>query len=288
MSLSRTLPLALAGLVLLPATGCELFNALLSQEFQVPLDLETPPVDLNVTEQVDTVEGTLCDDPDSVNCAVVTALDLSDDEQVSDPPAIPDEFPVAVDITDPATGDPTTVDVEEWIADVGLAQDLELKQVIPMDLTALVGVEDPAAIEEVNVSDVALGFLENTFTFDTLPMDLYVGTEIADPLADPDELVESGAVEKVGTIAVQEAGVVGDAPVSFVEGGNAKFNTALKGMKFTALIAFPPGTQITLKEGSDENMRRKPTGEASVSLKATLVYTVSADQLAEQAENVAE
>lgn len=288
-SLPRTLSFALAGLVVVPLTGCEIFQSLLSQELQVPLDLETPPADLEATEQVDAVESALCDDADSYNCVVVQALDMSDDEQVSDPPAIPDEFPVAIDITNPETGQEETVDVEQWAADVGLGQDLELQQVIPMDLTALVGVESPEAIESVTVSDVALGWIENTFTFDTVPLDLYIGTEIvSDPLADAQQLIADGVVEKVGTIPVQEAGVTGDAPISFIEGGSEKFNAALKNLKFTSVIALPPGAQIALKEGTDENLRRKPTGDASVSLKATLLYTVNADQLREQVEGAAE
>lgn len=286
---SRTLPLALAGLALTFAGGCELLAALASQEFQVPVDLETPPTELNATEQVDNVESGLCEDPDGYNCTVVKALDFSDDEQVSDPPAIPPEFPVAIDVTNPDTGETETVDVEEWAAEVGLGQDLDLKQVIPMDLSAIVGVDDPSAIEEVTVADVALGWLENSFTFDTVPMDLYIGTELVDdPTADPQALIDAGTVEKVGTIPAQEAGVTGDAPISFVEGGNAKFNTALKGLKFTAVVALPSDQQIELKEGSDVNKRLKPTGEASVSLKATLMYTISGDQLREQADEVSE
>jgi hypothetical protein len=120
-------------------------------------------------------------------------------------------------------------------------------------------------------------------------MDLYIGTEfVDDPLADPQQLIEDGVVEKVGTIPAQEAELSGDTAVSFVEGGNEKFNTALKGLKFTAVVALPPDTPIALKEGSEESLRRKPTGEASVSLKATIMYTVSAEQLREGAESVAD
>lgn len=287
---SRTLSLALVGLVALPMSGCELINALLSQEFEIPLDLETPPADLNVTEQVNAIEAGLCDDPESYNCAVVRALDYSDDEEVSNPPRLPAEFPVAVDIQDPESGDPETVDIEQWLADVGLGQDLDFQHVIAMDLTSLIEVDDASAIRDIKVSDVKLVWLENSLTFDTIPMDLYVGPGLVeDPLtADAQQLIADGLVEKVGTIPAQEAETAGDAPVSFVEGGSAKFNEALQGLKFTAVLAMPEGTPVGLKEGSEENLRRKPTGEASVSLHATLVYTVSAEQLREQAESVTE
>lgn len=284
---ARILPIALASVVVVPAGGCELFNALLSQEFQIPLDLETPPAELNATDQVDALEASLCDDADSYNCAVVSALDLTDDEQVSDPPRIPAEFPISVEITNPETGDPETVDVEVWAEEVGLGQDLDLKQIIPMDLTALVAIDDPAAIEEVTVADVALGWIDNTFTFDTLPMDLYIGTELVDdPTVEPEQLIADGVVQKVGTIPAQEAETSGDAPVSFVDGGNEIFNNALKGLKFTAIVAMPPETTLALKEGSAENLRRKPTGAAEVSLKATVMYTVSAAKLQEGATDV--
>lgn len=285
-----SLSLALVGLVAVPTSGCDLFNALLSQEFQVPLELETPAADLNATEHIDAVEAALCEDSESYNCAVVSALDYSDDEEIGDPPRIPAEFPVATEITNPETGENETVNVEEWASDIGLSQDLDFEQVIPMDLTALVQVEDPAAIKDVTVSDVRLTWVENTFTFDTIPMDLYIGTEVVDdPLtADVQQLIDDGLVEKVGTIPAQEAETAGDAPVSFVDGGSETFNNALKGLKFTAVLAMPKGTPVGLKEGSEENLRRKPTGDARVSLKATLLYTVSAEQLREQAQSVTE
>jgi hypothetical protein len=286
---TRTLSLALAGLVALPTTGCDLVNALLSQEFQIPADLETPPADLNVTDQVNGIESSLCSDPDGFNCAVVKALDYSDDEEVGNPPRIPAEIPISIDILNPETGENETVNVEEWLAEVGIGKDLDFKHVIPMDLSDLIDVSDASAIRDIEVSDVKVAWLENTLTFDTLPMDLYIGVgTVENPLtADAQQLIDDGVVEKVGTIPAQEAETAGEAPVSFVDGGSAKFNEALQGLRFIAVLTMPEGTAVTLKEGSEPHLRRKPTGEASVSLKATLLYTVSAERLSEQARSAA-
>ncbi|MFZ9887311.1 MAG: hypothetical protein ACO3JL_07395 [Myxococcota bacterium] len=289
MNFRRTAPSVLLGLTLLPTTaGCELIELLTMQSFEIPVDLETPATELSVTEQIASAEARLCADEASDDCAVLKALYLTDDNAVSDPPALPAEFPLSVDIVDPTTGESETIDVAEWLTTAGIGQDIEVQQTIPMDLTTLVGVEDPSAIEDLRVSNVVINWLSNSFTFDTIPLELYIGSGLPEEGADAASLVASGAVTKVGTVPAQAADTAGEAPISFVEGGNAIFNEALRSLKFTAVLAFPPGTQVNLNEGSAPNLRRKPTGDAEVALKATLVYTVSAAKLAEQAQAAGE
>jgi hypothetical protein len=275
----RLLPLALA--ILLPATGCELFEGLFSQNFQFPIDMETPTMDLNVTDQVNAIEDALCSDADSYNCAVVKALDYSDDEEISDPPRIPDEFPVEVDVVDPVSADTESVNAEEWASDVGLTSDLDLKAVVPMDVTSLLGGNPPEAIEDVNVTVLALSWKENTFTFDTAPMNLYVADELIADVSDPDRLLEEGQVQLVGTVPARDAGGTGDVPVEFVDGGKEIFNAALKGLRFTLLLALPEDANMSLREGAGgPGTRVKPTGDASVTVKATLEYTLNGAAIA--------
>lgn len=283
--LMRSLIVPTVAILLVPLTGCEILQALLAQEFEVPVELESPEVDLDASGPVDDAEASMCDDMDSRNCLIVQALDLSDDEEVSDPPTIPDEFPVSVEITDPVTNTTETVDVEEWIGEEGLTEDLDLAQVIPIDLTGEVAVQSPDAIQQVNFRDVALNWTENTLTFDTVDLDLFVSETAFDATDDPAELIANGDVVKVGTIPAQEAGLVGEAPVSFVEGGNQAFNDALKALNFTVVVALPEDADVSLKQGSEANLRVKPYGIGTVSLKALITYTISGTQVAEQVDD---
>lgn len=280
--------LALLGSLLLPLWGCELFEGILSEEFQIPVDLETPEMDLNVTEQVDAVESGLCSDADSFNCAVVQALDYSDDEEVSDPPQLPEQFPVEIEVVNPETGVEETVNVEDWAAEVGLSSDFDLKQAVPMDVTSLLGVDSPDAVQSVAVTDLVLNWKENTFTFETVPMELYVSDEYIEDITDPDGLLAEGRVTRVGTIPAQEPGVAGESPIEFVDGGNEVFNDALRGLRFTLLVAMPEGAEMGLSEGAEPGTRVKPTGDARVTVKATLEYTVSASDIASQIDEAGE
>jgi hypothetical protein len=272
---------------LLPLSGCEILDALFNQEFELPVELESPPAEIDATTPVEETEQTMCDDADSPDCAVVKALDLTDDTMVSDPPKIPDEFPNEVTVTDPVTMTEDTINVETWMNESGLTDEIELAQVIPVDLTSQVDVDSPEAIQDVTFENLALNYISNTLTFDTVDLDLYISEDSYEATDDPEALIEDGSVIKVGTIEAMPAGTDGDAAIVFAEGGSDAFNEALKNLSFTAVIALPPETAFQLKEGSTPEMRLKPKGVAEVSIKATIAYTVSAAQVAEQVDSAA-
>lgn len=284
----RALSLAV-GFAALPLSGCELLQGLYQQDLEIPIPLETPAAELDATAQVESAESSLCSDPDSRNCLVVKALDYSDDQNVGDPPTIPDEFPVEVTVMDPATQMEETINAEDWAKEAGLSEGMDLAQAIPVDLTEAVGVETPDAVKAVTFKNVKLNWQENSFTFDTVPFDLYVSSEAIDDLSDAQALIDAGTVQKVGTIPVQPAATTGEADVTFEEGGEERFSDALKALTFTVVVALPPNTEVTLNDGTDlpdgTATKKKPLGFAKVSMKADLVYTVSAADVVGQVQD---
>lgn len=278
---SRLAPLALAA-ALAPTPGCELLQSLYEQPIDVPVPLETPAAELDATAQVESVEETLCSDEGSYDCAIVQALDRYDDDQVGDPPRIPEEFPIEITVKNPATGDDEAVNVEEWVQEAGLAEGIELAQAVPVDLRTAVGVQDTSAVEAVSFRDVKLNWQENTFTFNTVPLDLYVYTEALPSLGDAQRLITDGSAQKVGTIPAQEAEATGEVDVQFVAGGEDLFGEALKALRFTLIVALPEDAPLGLNDGAEAGTKRKPLGIAKVSLKAELVYSVSAAEIISQ------
>lgn len=284
-------PLAFASSALLvPLTGCELLQALYQTELEFPIPLETPAADLDATTQFESVERSLCNDPDAYNCLVVKALDATDDGEISDPPTIPDEFPVSVTLVNPDTQQEETVNAEEWAAEAGLADAFDFAQAIPVDLTESLPGYDPENVKSVTFADVRLNWSENSLTFNTVPLDLYVSTEALEDTSDADALIAEGLVQRVGTIPAQEAEVAGESPVEFLEGGEETFVEALRALKFTVVISLPDDATVGLAPGTPlgdgSETRRKPVGEATVSLKANLVYKVSAAEVIGPVEGV--
>jgi len=141
------------------------------------------------------------------------------------------------------------------------------------------------AAQDVSFEEVFLAWEENTLTFDAPILDVYVGP-VADDVTDPEALIASSDFEKVGTVGKdldtetdgfevgQEAGVTGDVALSFISGGKEIFNERLKSLAFTLVVAAPDGTAVTFKEDpNDATKLLKPTGQATLKLKSTLIYS---------------
>ena len=288
----RLLPLAF----LLPLAGCDLFNSILGNELELPIDLETPPQDFDVTGAIADVEGGACDTADSEECIALRAICETDDSIDCDAnPQLPAEFPASVEVV---PGDPP-VEAAQLMADLGVTEATEMELAVPVDAAeelAEQGVQDNAAINAVEIGALAMAWPENSLTFDAPPLDLYISNEALEGVVNAEELIASGAVTKVGTCGLdidgepgidvgQVAGSTDDVPVSFVEGGNEALSEAFKSGKFTLVTAVPDGKGFALKQkDGDANTLLKPTGAGKVALKATLVFKVSAADIVEAAE----
>ncbi len=277
------------------ATGCEYLQALYEEPIDLSVNLQTPPVHIDVTEKIESAEAEVCNDGDSEQCVVLKALDRTDDDEVGNPPRVPEEFPISVEVTDDQ-GNPVpnldgcdepnpmdcpqlVVDVEEFAEDQGLFDDLNLRSAVPVDITEQLNVSSPDAIQAVNLENIGLKWKDNSLTFDTVDLDIYMTLEYIED-ADADELIESGAVEKIGTLDRQYAETDGTTPIRFDnDAGEELFNDGLKKLRFTLVTALPEGTRPTLSEGSAANMRRKPLGEVDLALVATIRYTVVPSEL---------
>jgi len=274
--LSSTLCLTLLSL----GSGC-------GQSLQIPIPLESPTQEIDATSQVLAFESRLCADAQSDDCLVVQALDYSDDENVSNPPSIPEEIPTEVTLVDPNTGtplidpdtgEPRVVNVEEWVNQSGFKDNLDLSQSLNIDLSeklAEKGINTDSVIDAVTVNSFGVEYVENSLTFSGVELDLYVSVGAVENASDSAQLIADGLVEKVGTVPAQDAQSVGLAPIAFVSGGNALLNEALKAATFTLVIAAQPGSSLVLAQGQNANTLKKPFGLAEVSVKDELVYTVS-------------
>jgi hypothetical protein len=273
----------LATALVISSAGCDLIQGLLDTEVPLEVPLETPAQEVDVSTKVDEAEAAACEDASSEDCLVLMAIDRTDDDAVSDPPSMPPEFPTEVDVDGDDATTEDVVNAEEWANEQGLAEAADLKVAVPVDLSDQVNVEDEDAIKSVTFDAVSLNFQENSLTFDTVPLDIYVSNGPTDSM-DAQQLIDDGVVEKVGTLEAQPAGETGERPVNFVEGGTELFNTALKSLSFTLVAALPEGETPQLPKNDDGTMIIKPYGKAMLSLKAQVVFKVSASQLLDKAE----
>jgi len=288
--------LALAAIVS-SLSACDLYAQLVGaydEPIDLEVELESPPVPLDVSTQVTAMEGAWCSADDAPNCLVLKAIDRSDDDAVEDPPSVPEEFPIEVTVEDddgnalpdpqcteanPLDCDPYVANVEEFFTAAGLFDAIDLAQVVPLDLTEEVEVTSPDAIQDVTFRNVGLSWVDNTLTFDTVDLDLYMTLEYFEE-GDAVQLIADGSVTKIGTIDRQLAETSGVTPIEFLDDeAEALFNDGLKQLKFTVVIAAPEGAQFTLKDGEAVGTKRKPFGETGVSMVATLVYSVTPSEL---------
>lgn len=274
------LPLSLA------AQGCDLFS-FLEQDVELPIDLTSPPTDVDVDGPIGEAEGTACSAADSASCIALTAICQSEAGRDCTTPTMPDEFPGTVDL--PGGG---TADANQLMEDMGVKEASEIEIALPVDVSAALadeGVQTPDAVKDVVIDAVVLQWPENSLSFDAPIIDLYIAEgDVGTGAIDAEQLIADGTVTKVGTIGVdvdgdgqldvgQVAGATTDVPIEFVAGGNDRFNEAVKSAAFTLVTAVPEGAGLVLKQKSgDPDTVLKPGGQAKMQLKATLVYKVSA------------
>ncbi|OGQ26431.1 MAG: hypothetical protein A2138_09970 [Deltaproteobacteria bacterium RBG_16_71_12] len=278
----------------LAASGCDLFD-FLNQDVELPIDLTSPPTDVDVDGPIGEAEGTACSTADSPSCIALTAICQSEAGRDCTDPSMPDEFPGTVDL--PAGG---TADANQLMEDMGVTEASEIEVALPVDVAAALadeGVQTPDAVKDVRIDAVVLQWPENTLTFDAPLIDLYIAEgDVGSGPVDAEELIAAGTITKVGTIGIdvdgdgtldvsQVAGETTDAPVEFVAGGNEAFNEAVKSASFTLVTAVPEGSGLALKQkAGDPDTVLKPGGQAQLQLKATLVYSVSAADIIGQAQ----
>jgi hypothetical protein len=287
----RTFALAAVVVTVPGLAGCDVFGALFNQEIDIPIDLESPEQEIDVTAPIAETEGSLCTNENDPSCVALKAFCSTDETLDCDTdPQLPVEFPKEVETI---PGDPdSVVSAADFFEDSGLREAAEFEVIIPIDLgeqLADQGVQSPSAVKDVSFDNVSVAWPANTLTFDAPALDLYLSQEALDPLDDAAALIASGAVEKIGTIEAQPAGATDDRPIVFAEGGNELFNEALRNLQFGLVAAVPEGAGLTLKEKEgDPNTVLKPTGLATLKVKATLIYTVSAADIVDQASEAAE
>lgn len=275
-------------------SACDLFS-FLQQDVEIPLDLTSPPTDVDVDGPIGEAEGSACSAADSAACIALTAICQTEDGRDCGTPSMPDEFPGTVDLPG---GD--SADANQLMEDMGVTEASEIELALPVDVASALaneGVQTPDAIKEVVIDAVVLQWPANSLTFDAPIIDLYIANEdVGEGAVDAEELIANGTVTKVGTIGLdldedgtldvgQVAGGTTDAPVEFVAGGNELFNEAVKGASFTLVTAVPEGAGLELKQKSgDAATVLKPAGQAQLQLKATLVYKVSAADIIGQVQ----
>lgn len=281
----RSVSLALLSAVAAVSTqGCFLFDAF-NQPVEIPLDLTSPETDFDVDEPVAEAESSACVTPDAPSCATLSAICATEDGRACTPPTMPDVFPSEIDVN----GNPVTAD--EAMADMGVTDATQFEIALPVDVGSQLkdaGVSDTSAIQGVTIENVVMLWPENSLSFDTPPIDLYITTEDvgAEGAIDAQALIDAGTVEKIGTIGIdldddgvfdvgQVAGSTTEVPIEFVAGGKDKFNEAVKGATFTLVTASSKPVELKSAPG-DETQVQKPTGAGKVQMKATLVYSISA------------
>ncbi len=274
--------LAVSTLSLAAMTGCELFG--IPTTIDLPVPLNTPPVEIDVTAAVAAGLDQACDDEDSPSCETIGLICRAETGDACAAGELPNQFPREIDVD----GNGESVDVEEILPEE-LTEAGRLKFAIPVDLTDALengGVNDPDQVKNVSVDDLAINWTENSLSFDAPVLDVYIGPK--DSEGDPDDLIDDAAFIKVGSIGKdldeeaagfevgQEAGVTGAVPLTFIAGGNDAFNEALRSLAFTLVLVAPSGQELRLKDvpNSDPQKVAKPGGKAEVRLEATLVYSV--------------
>jgi hypothetical protein len=271
------------------ASGCDLLG--IPTEVEIPIPLDTPPIEVDVGGAVDDAVDGACDDPEDAGCKSLVLVCRAENgappssgADPCDPATLPPQFPKEIE----------NLDGEIVSADELVPEDVkkaaQLKFAIPVDLADVLaeqGVASADQVQQISFRKVDLSWEENTLTFDAPVLDLYIGPKV-DDLGDPAALVADPAFEKIGTVGKdldedgtfdvgQEALTADAVPLNFVEGGNDKFNEALRTFTFTLLMVAPEGQEVTFKEvpGTDPVKVFAPDGAAKLKIKSQLSFKVS-------------
>jgi hypothetical protein len=270
------LPLAFVG-------GCDLLG--IPTELDIPIPLDTPPVEIDVGGAVTTAVSQSCSSPDAASCQGIALICQADNGGAPcDPVDLPAEFPKEC-----PNLEGETVSAEELLPEE-VKKAAEVKFAIPVDIADLMtdnGVDSADQVKQISFTKVDLSWDDNSLTFDAPVFDVYVGP-VVDDGGDPAELIASADFAKVGTLGKdldddgtfdvgQEAGVADSVPLTFAEGGNDRFNEALRSFTFTLVLAAPEGQALALKEvaGSDPAEVARPDGVATVRLRSELSFKVN-------------
>jgi hypothetical protein len=254
-------------------------------ELELPIPLDTPPVELDVGGPVAEAVSSACTDPASPSCGGIAAICKADNDGAAcDPVVLPPRFPKEVE--DPLTGE--TVSADSLLPDEVVSA-AEVRFALPVDLAALLenqGVSSADQVKQISFSKLELSWQDNGLTFDVPVLDVYVGPKV-DDVSDPAALIARDGFDKVGTVGKdlnddgqfdvgQEAATSGLVPVSFVAGGTDAFNEALRTLSFTIVLAAPDGQSLTLREvpGTDPIEVARPGGTARVKMTSELTFTV--------------
>lgn len=265
------------------SAGCDLLG--IPSEVDVPIPLDTPPIDIDVGAAVGTAVSQACSDPAAASCEGISLIcQASNDGTACDPVDLPPEFPAECPNL---AGE--TVSADDLLPD-DVKKAAEIKFAVPVDLADLLseqGVSSADQVKQISFTKVDLSWESNSLTFDAPVLDVYVGPKV-DDTNDPAALIASGEFTKVGTVGKdldddgafdvgQEAGVADAVPLNFVEGGNDTFNEALRTFTFTLVLAAPEGQSVSLKEvaGSDPLEVARPDGKATIKMKSELSFKVN-------------
>jgi hypothetical protein len=242
----------------LPLLALTPFALAACSEVVVPVNVGVDvPVDIDAARAA--FERDVCGDIGSDACAVLDALDKSDDGAATSPPALPALLPFAVDVARAAARE--NVDVQRWFserqADVGGA--LSPEHFLP--LTVPEGV--PAdALADIGVDGVEIALVNSSLTFALPPFDVIVG----DGYVYDDAGNVTGAKDAGDRVAVTVDDNGG--PLVFADGGVARLTAALQTPE--PWIALVPQAPLTLD--SVEEALVRPGGAAV--LRATLALSV--------------
>jgi hypothetical protein len=282
--LALLLPAAVASLTACPG---------LLGPIELPITLDSPPVDVDVGGPVSDAVDSACEDPTAASCTGIATLCEAEAGAPCNPVTLPAAFPRELDVDEDGTPETTA----EELLPTAVTEAARLKVALPADLGGLLadaGVSSAEQVKDVNFDAIQLVWEENSLTFDAPILDVYVGPAVDEgDLLDVDALLANADFEKVGTIGKdldpeapgfevgQVAGVSDAIDLSFVDGGKDAFNARLKSFKFTLLVAAPEGAALSLKPLANDGTKvAAPGGETTLKLKADLVYTVNLGEAA--------
>ncbi len=286
--------LSFAAVFLVPVallSGCELLEPI-----PIPIDLNSPPVDLDIGAAVTAGVESACSDPSAASCLGIAALCANENDPVAecDPVTLPAQFLKEIDLD----GDGEIEDGEslEGLLGPDLVEAAKVQLALPVDLGEQMAdaAIDPNQVKNISFDEIALGWLENSLTFDAPVLDVYIGPTVdSDALLDVPALIAGADFVKVGTISKsvgegeealelgQAAGVADSVPLNFDEGGKETFNEKLKTFSFTLVVAAPEGQALQLKEvAGDASRVLRPDGAASLSLQSTLIFELNLGEAA--------